>query len=101
MIEVFKVMKGLTNVDKHQWFDFMTEGRRGTRQTSWIDNEGQVHQKADVMKLPNAHSELRRSYFTCRVVSDWNALPEALKAAESLNSFKNQIDKLIQQRGNN
>ena len=60
MIEVYKVLNGLTRVEKHEWFQFMPEERRGTRQTTWIDDGGRVNRKADVMKIPNAHTEIRK-----------------------------------------
>jgi len=44
------------------------------------------------------HSELRKNYFTCRVAQAWNNLPESIKAADSLNSFKNRIDKFMTQQ---
>ena len=36
--------------------------------------------------------ELRKHFFTNRVVQQWNELPEAVKAAESVNMFKNRYD---------
>ena len=36
--------------------------------------------------------EVRHNYFSLRVVSKWNSLPEHVIAAPSLNSFKNRLD---------
>ena len=37
--------------------------------------------------------ELRRHYFSHRIVSVWNSLPDSVVSAESVNSFKSRIDK--------
>jgi len=37
--------------------------------------------------------ELRRHYFTRRIVSVWNSLPDSVVSAESVNSFKSRLDK--------
>ena len=37
--------------------------------------------------------ELRRHYFTHRIVSVWNSLPDSVVCAESVNSFKSRLDK--------
>ena len=42
-----------------------------------------------------AQKELRRNFFTIRVVQAWNKLPESVKAAESVNAFKNLYDRWI------
>lgn len=36
--------------------------------------------------------ELRRHFFTNRIVDNWNSLPEDVVKANSLNSFKNKLD---------
>ena len=37
--------------------------------------------------------ELGRHYFTHRIVSVWNSLPDSVVSAESVNSFKSRLDK--------
>jgi len=37
--------------------------------------------------------ELRRHYFTHRIVSVWNSLPDSIVSAETVNSFKSRLDK--------
>jgi len=37
--------------------------------------------------------KLRRHYFSHRIVSVWNSLPDSVVSAESVNSFKSILDK--------
>ena len=42
--------------------------------------------------------EQRRHFFTVRVVRQWNAIPLAVRSSGSINSFKNNYDKLCASR---
>ena len=37
--------------------------------------------------------ELRRNFFSMRVVDSWNKLPDSVIMANSVESFKNRLDK--------
>ena len=39
--------------------------------------------------------ERRRNFFTQRVINHWNKLPQEVIEADSVNSFKNKLDKLL------
>ena len=45
------------------------------------------------LKKPFARLEVRRQFFTLRVVDRWNQLPYEIVNAPSLNQFKNSLDK--------
>ena len=47
------------------------------------------------VKRGEGHTELRNNFWSQRVVDPWNALPDQVKQAESLNVFKNGIDNLL------
>ena len=40
--------------------------------------------------------EVRRNFFIVRVARVWNALPEQVKAATTVNMFKNRIDAIME-----
>ena len=49
-----------------------------------VDNRNFVKQQAN--------GDLRRNFFSFRVVDQWNKLPSEIKNAENVNSFKNLYD---------
>jgi hypothetical protein len=81
LIEVFKMIKGLNKSDFRNFFTLAQNSRtRGHR-----------------FKLLKTRSRLdiRKHFFSQRVVNEWNALPEIVVESESVNSFKNNYDKYV------
>jgi len=54
-----------------------------------------VETRGNLYKLVPDRSkyEMRRHYFSHRIVSVWNSLPDSVVSAESVNSFKSRLDK--------
>ena len=100
LIEAFKVIKGYNNVNRDLWFDLRRrESLRPTRTNSTIEDGTEVR-KPDVMYKPKAQKEIRENFYTVRVVQEWNELPDEIKSASSINSFKNMYDKWSQRERN-
>ena len=80
-IEVFKILRGFSKVD-HKHFFHLAENNR-TRGNKY--------------KLAKSRSrlDLRKNFFSQRVVSEWNNLPNSVVEAESINSFKNKYDSFV------
>ena len=80
LIEMFKVMKGIYKVDKEKLFELNTNQTRG-------------HE----LKVKKNYSRLniRKHFFTNRVVDDWNHLPAPAIEAETVLNFKKVIDPLF------
>jgi hypothetical protein len=80
LIQVFKMMKGFDKVDFSQFFEFFNvEKTRG---------------HCFKLSKRRCRGERRRNFFTQRVVNHWNKLPQEVVDADSINSFKNRLDKL-------
>ena len=45
------------------------------------------------MQLTHMHYNLRKHFFSNRIVAIWNSLPNTVVSAESVNIFKNRLDK--------
>ena len=83
MIEVFKIVNGIyntsgTNLLKLNRDCTIREGNRGNSKKLYVQR---------------ARIDLRKYNFSIRVAKIWNSLPENVINANSLNSFKNRLDK--------
>ena len=54
-----------------------------------------MHTRGNALKMCQQHSHynLRRHFFINRTVSIWNSLPDTIIEAETINIFKNRLDK--------
>ena len=79
LIEAYKMLTGVYEAEACPLFE-MHRGRE-TRSHS--------------LKLMNAQvlTRERRNFFTERIVDVWNSLPSDIVEANSVNSFKNKVDK--------
>ena len=86
LIEVFKMLNGITNVQNDQLFE-MRDGVQLTR--------GNI-----CLNLFKRHTrlEVRRHFFTERVINDWNQLPLEVKTAEDTQTFKINYDKFYESK---
>jgi hypothetical protein len=78
LIQVFKLIKGIDKVDYRNFFQLAECSRtRG--------------HKFKIIKV-RSRLEIRRNFFSMRVVNEWNKLPSLVVEAESVDSFKNRLD---------
>ena len=75
---MFKYIKGIDNVDYKEFFQLTDNSR--TRGHSF-----------KIIKV-RSRLEIRRNFFSQRVVNKWNELPQYVVEAESVNTFKNRLD---------
>ena len=95
MIEVFKVMRGISKVKKEEWFEMVEEEQRNTRQNARVNEEGGVERRPDTLRKERTRLEVRKNFFTVRVVDVWNSLPAHVKNAENVNMFKTRLDDFL------
>ncbi len=81
LIEVFKMMKGIDHVDFENFFK--------------ISNIKNTRGHCYKLSKQRCKGERRRNFFTQRVINHWNKLPQEVIEADSVNSFKNKLDKLL------
>jgi len=67
LVQVYKIVHGIDNVDKGQWFEI-------------LDGEGVTRGQQGRLKLKQKRSrlDLRSNFFSQRVIPMWNNLPEEL-----------------------
>ena len=78
LIEVFKLLKGFSKVDYKHFFQL-------------VDNSKTRGNKYKLVKS-RSRLDIRKHFFSQRVVNEWNKLPNSVVEAESVNSFKNKYD---------
>jgi len=78
LIQVFKMLKDRDRVDFNKFFEIQSSNRtRG-------------HNCRLVKRRCNL--DIRKYFFSQRVVNTWNNLPQSVVDADSVNSFKNRLD---------
>ena len=78
MIETFKILKGIENIDPNTFFQRNENTRRGHNLT--------LYKK-------QCSKDIRKHSFSQRVVNSWNGLPHQVVNAKNVNDFKNKYDK--------
>ena len=84
LIEVFKIVKGLDNLNLNNYFEVSTAVTRG--HTFELVKKG-------------CHLDCRKFCFSFRIVNTWNSLSNDVIACDSVNSFKIRLDKWLKGRG--
>jgi ribonuclease P/MRP protein subunit RPP40 len=79
LIQVFKMINAFDDVDYREFFERSSLGKT-------IGHSYKLVKK-------RCNGELRKQFFTQRVVNRWNSLPQYVVEADSINSFKNRLDK--------
>ena len=74
------MLNGFSNIDVNSFFTYSCD--RHTLNTRSAAEEKLVPAKAKL--------ELRKTFFTNRIVNVWNDIPYEIRTAPSVNSFKNQ-----------
>ncbi|XP_072437775.1 uncharacterized protein [Chiloscyllium punctatum] len=85
LIETYRLMKGLDTLAGGNIFPLM----------------GECRTRGHNLKIRGRpfRTEMRRNYFTQRVVAVWNALPQRAVEAQSLDSFKKELDRALKDSG--
>ena len=81
LIEVFKMVHGIENIDYKKFFSISTGGpscqTRGHRLK---------------IELPFSRTEKRKNFFSIRSINAWNKLPSVVVLSPNVNTFKNRYD---------
>ena len=80
LIEIFKLINGLTNLKFEVFFEFDTNSRTRGHARKLIKNR--------------FNRDLRQHFFTERIIDIWNKLDDQTVLASSLNNFKWNLDRL-------
>ena len=84
LIEVFKIFKGFDNV---KWTDFFTLSTTRLRGHDFK------------LYKPQVHLNVRKYFFSVRIIEEWNRLPASLINCATVGLFKKKIDCYFKNRG--
>ena len=65
------------------------EGKAKEWLRDWLSGIKKMH----ILELENARLEVRKNFFTVRIVNDWNKIPEEVKNQKTVNGFKGAYDR--------
>jgi len=84
LIEVFKMFKGFDNIALNDFFKLSSTTLRG-----------------HTLKIykPQVNLDVRKFFFTVRIIDVWNSLPVSLINCETVATFKKHLDCLLKNRG--
>jgi len=80
LVQTFKILKGIDDVCSDTWFSEVQNGRETRANTGGI-----------LLRQPRSRLELRRNFFSQRVVPEWNRLPLEMRECTSVKAFKSAI----------
>ena len=78
LIEVYKLINGIDKVDYRNFFELVNSDKTRGHRYKLVKKRCKL--------------EVRRNFFSQRVISKWNGLPEHVVQAKSVNAFKNSYD---------
>ena len=84
LIEDFKIVKGLEDVKQSTFFELAKENRTRGHQLKFYK--------------PNCRLDVRKYFFSQRVISEWNNLPLEAVTATTVNGFRYKIDPILKKR---
>ena len=92
MIQTFKIIHQIDDVPINTFFQVAgADHNYPTRGAVVFTEEGES--AGMNLVIPKANKDVRKYFFSHRVVSSWNSLPYDVKNSESVNQFKNAYDK--------
>ena len=57
-----------------------------------LNNNVKTRGNSFKLSVNRAHLNLKKFYFTSRIVNNWNSLPDTVITAPNINIFKNKLD---------
>jgi len=85
LLEVFKILNGFSFLKVDEFFSHVQD--RHELKTRSYTNDNLVMEKCTL--------NVRKNFFSCRVINDWNSLPKHVRESCTINEFKNNYDEFL------
>jgi ribonucleases P/MRP protein subunit RPP40 len=79
LIQTFKIMKGIDKVNCQDFFE--------------VSNVGKTRGHSLKLVKKRSNGDIRKYFFSQRVINSWNGLTQEIVDADTINCFKNRLDK--------
>jgi ribonuclease P/MRP protein subunit RPP40 len=79
LIQVFKIVRGFDKLNFNNFFEYSKVSNVRGHSFKFVKNRSRL--------------DIRKNYFSQRVVNAWNKLPQHVVESVSINAFKNSLDK--------
>jgi ribonuclease P/MRP protein subunit RPP40 len=79
LIQTFKIMKGIDKVNYQDFFE--------------VSNAGKTRGHSIKLAKKRSNRDIRKYFFSQRVINSWNGLTQEIVDADTINCFKNRLDK--------
>jgi len=86
MIEVFRILNGFSFLKSDDFFTHVQD-RHEVETRSHTENH---------LVMEKCSLNVRKNFFSCRIVKDWNSLPPVVRESMTINEFKNNYDEHLQ-----
>jgi hypothetical protein len=83
MIQVFKILNKIDNVQEENYFQ--------------RNNDLRTRNNGFKLKGKRFQTNVGKHFFTCRVIDDWNRLPQTVVESKNVEMFKNRLDKFYKE----
>ena len=87
LIEVYKLIHGIDNIDYRKFFKLANEGSISRTRGHQLKIE-----------VPYSRTERRKNFFSIRVIKEWNKLTSDIVTSPNVNIFKKEYDDLMKTR---
>ena len=79
MIQIFKIFTSLDKYEPNKLFS--------------VNQENVTRGHKFKINKKRCNTKIRKNFFSYRAIDQWNKLPNAIIESDSLNTFKNRLDK--------
>ena len=86
LIETYKILSGKSDVSIQTWFNLAQDKECAVRTRATTGH-------LNLVQPPVPNHDPRKHFFSQRVISDWNQLPNHVKMVQKTNEFKNAYER--------
>ena len=84
-VEAYKIISDIHPVESDKFFTF----------TSTVHDKNTTSQSNDEISIPKCKLEIRKQFFSNRIIEHWNGLPKHVRDSPTLQTFRKGYDEFV------